>query len=288
MHTRLGSRSLLRVRCVVDVLPVFTYLYHGFSVVRATQCLKISHQWAQTHAAGCAKSVSVRPAEHQQPQLRHYAGPNHQGTYSFTPSYNNSYSTSKVLNMRPQEILGMVEEAAGTRMFEERKEAARKKMSKKDKRMQEVTSILNEEITPKLNKLREEKRSFLEFQKSEKELEQLNRVLTAWEFQTLTQDVENAKGEIEQAKENAKMSKKEAEKQIKEVERAEQDMHKVQKQRDAEMKKGGKLSQLEEEKAASEKEMVKLSTQEELMRGTISDEEAKIETSGEAVKRVRF
>lgn len=190
--------------------------------------------------------------------------------------------------MRPQEILGMVEEAAGTRMFEERKEAARKKMSKKDKRMQEVTSILNEEITPKLNKLREEKRSFLEFQKSEKELEQLNRVLTAWEFQTLTQDVENAKGEIEQAKENAKMSKKEAEKQIKEVERAEQDMHKVQKQRDAEMKKGGKLSQLEEEKAASEKEMVKLSTQEELMRGTIRDEEAKIGTSEEAVKKVRF
>ncbi|GAW04476.1 condensin complex subunit SMC2 [Lentinula edodes] len=192
---------------------------------------------------------------------------------------------TKVLNMRPQEILGMVEEAAGTRMFEERKEAARKKMSKKDKRMQEVTSILNEEITPKLNKLREEKRSFLEFQKSEKELEQLNRVLTAWEFQTLTQDVENAKGEIEQAKENAKMSKKEAEKQIKEVERAEQDMHKVQKQRDAEMKKGGKLSQLEEEKAASEKEMVKLSTQEELMRGTIRDEEAKIGTSEEAVKK---
>ncbi len=33
--------------------------------------------------------------------------------------------------MRPQEILGMVEEAAGTRMFEERKEKAKKTMGKK-------------------------------------------------------------------------------------------------------------------------------------------------------------
>ena len=33
-------------------------------------------------------------------------------------------STPQVLNMRPQEILGMVEEAAGTRMFEERKDKA--------------------------------------------------------------------------------------------------------------------------------------------------------------------
>ncbi|KAJ3835823.1 condensin complex subunit SMC2 [Lentinula raphanica] len=191
---------------------------------------------------------------------------------------------TKVLNMRPQEILGMVEEAAGTRMFEERKDAARKKMSKKDKRMQEVTSILNEEITPKLNKLREEKRSFLEYQKSEKELEQLNRVLTAWEYQSLVQAVANAKDEIEKAKEGARESKEEAEKHSAEVTKAEQDMDKVQKQRDAEIRKGGKMSKLEDEKGEAEKEMVKLATQEELMRGTIHDEEAKIGTSEDAVK----
>jgi hypothetical protein len=34
--------------------------------------------------------------------------------------------------MRPQEILGMVEEAAGTRMFEERKDKAKKTMGKKE------------------------------------------------------------------------------------------------------------------------------------------------------------
>ena len=58
--------------------------------------------------------------------------------------------------MRPPEILGMVEEAAGTRMFEDRKDKARKTMGKKEKRMQEIKSLLDEEITPKLNKLREQ------------------------------------------------------------------------------------------------------------------------------------
>jgi len=39
--------------------------------------------------------------------------------------------------MRPPEILGLIEEAAGTRMYEERKDKARKTMTKKEKRVQE-------------------------------------------------------------------------------------------------------------------------------------------------------
>lgn len=48
---------------------------------------------------------------------------------------------TKVLNMKPAEILGMVEEAAGTRMFEERKEKAMKTMAKKDKKVEEIESV---------------------------------------------------------------------------------------------------------------------------------------------------
>ncbi|KAE9405242.1 condensin complex subunit SMC2 [Gymnopus androsaceus JB14] len=191
---------------------------------------------------------------------------------------------TKVLNMRPQEILGMVEEASGTRMFEERKDKARKTMAKKDKRVQEIDSILTEEIMPKLNKLREEKRSFLEYQKSEKELEQHARVLSAWEYQSLTVGVEKAAGEIEQAKEDAKNAKKDVENYTLELETAESDVVRVQKQREAEMKKGGTLSKLEDEKAALEKVRVKLGTQAEIKQGAIRDEEARIGTSEDAVK----
>lgn len=48
---------------------------------------------------------------------------------------------TKVLNMKPAEILGMVEEAAGTRMFEERKEKAVKTMTKKDKKVEEIEAV---------------------------------------------------------------------------------------------------------------------------------------------------
>src|ERR1700729_1701453 len=93
-----------------------------------------------------------------------------------------SHIRSQVLNMRPQEILGMVEEAAGTRMFEERKDKAKKTMGKKEKRVDEITWLLTEEITPKLDTLREEKRSFLQWQKACTELERIGRVLRAWEW----------------------------------------------------------------------------------------------------------
>ena len=43
--------------------------------------------------------------------------------------------------MKPAEILGMVEEAAGTRMFEDRKEKAVKTMAKKDKKVEEISSV---------------------------------------------------------------------------------------------------------------------------------------------------
>lgn len=48
---------------------------------------------------------------------------------------------TKVLNMKPQEILGMIEEAAGTSMFEERKDKAVKTMAKKDKKMEEIQEV---------------------------------------------------------------------------------------------------------------------------------------------------
>lgn len=38
---------------------------------------------------------------------------------------------TKVLNMKPPEILGMIEEAAGTRMFEQKKQTSLKTIEKK-------------------------------------------------------------------------------------------------------------------------------------------------------------
>ena len=102
--------------------------------------------------------------------------------------------------MRPPEILGLIEEAAGTRMYEERKDKARKTMDKKEKRVQEITALLEEEITPKLDTLREEKRSFLEYQKRSTELEKLARLLRAYEWKEATERVKRKDADIEKKK----------------------------------------------------------------------------------------
>ncbi|KAG2043992.1 condensin complex subunit SMC2 [Suillus americanus] len=179
---------------------------------------------------------------------------------------------TKVLNMRPQEILGMVEEAAGTRMFEDRKDKAKKTMSKKEKRVQEITSLLEEEITPKLDKLREEKRQFIAFQKTRTELEKIGRKLRAWEWTAANKRVEKAQDDIENKKTEMETTEKRKKKLIKETKAAEKETQEVNAKREAERKKGGKFKKMEEEVTLLEKELVKVRTQVDLANGNITDE----------------
>jgi structural maintenance of chromosome 2 len=53
---------------------------------------------------------------------------------------------TKILNMKPAEILVMIEEAAGTRMFEEKKDKALKTIMKKDQKLKEITEVRIEPI----------------------------------------------------------------------------------------------------------------------------------------------
>jgi len=89
---------------------------------------------------------------------------------------------TKVLNMKPTEILGMVEETAGTRMYEMKKNSALKTIEKKQTKVDEINSILSEEITPKLEKLRNEKQHYLKWSKNNADIERIERFVVASEF----------------------------------------------------------------------------------------------------------
>jgi len=134
--------------------------------------------------------------------------------------------------MRPPEILGLIEEAAGTRMYEERKDKARKTMAKKEKRVAEISSLLDEEITPKLDKLRDEKRSFLAYQKQTTELEKLARFLNAWEWKESTERVKRKEGELEKKTALLETCKEDAKKRAQELESAETEKKAAIKRRD--------------------------------------------------------
>ncbi|XP_061536561.1 LOW QUALITY PROTEIN: structural maintenance of chromosomes protein 2 [Phycodurus eques] len=104
---------------------------------------------------------------------------------------------TKVLNMKPPEILSMIEEAAGTRMYECKKISAQKTIEKKEAKLKEIHTILDEEITPTMQKLQEERSSYLEYQKLMREMEHLSRLYVAWQFmcaeETKLKSAENLK-----------------------------------------------------------------------------------------------
>uniref|UniRef100_A0A0D3EXJ7 Structural maintenance of chromosomes protein n=1 Tax=Oryza barthii TaxID=65489 RepID=A0A0D3EXJ7_9ORYZ len=89
---------------------------------------------------------------------------------------------TKVLNMKPPEILSMLEEAAGTRMYEMKKEAALKTLEKKQNKVDEINKLLDEEILPALEKLRKERCQYMKWANGNADLDRLKRFCIAYEF----------------------------------------------------------------------------------------------------------
>ncbi|KAJ7446895.1 condensin complex subunit SMC2 [Mycena galericulata] len=185
---------------------------------------------------------------------------------------------TKVLNMRPQEILGMVEEAAGTRMFEDRKDKAIKTMSKKDKKVQEITALLAEEITPKLDKLRQEKRKLIEFQKAESELQRIERVLRAWEWDDARRRAQQKRKDIGNKETDIQTHEAKKAALQRECDAAEGEKKEVEEKRKQEQRKGGKIAKLEETVTELDKGLVKVRTQVDIKNKSIKDEEGRVAT----------
>jgi structural maintenance of chromosome 2 len=195
---------------------------------------------------------------------------------------------TKVLNMRPQEILGMVEEASGTRMFEERKDKAKKTMGKKEKRVEQITALLNEEITPKLDSLRAKKKSYLQYQKSCSELEKMVRIISAWDWVESTKLAERKAGEMTAKEDEKSKVEKTKERHAQERDAAEEEREAVTAQRERELKKGGKAKKLEESVTKIDMELVKLKTQIELKENSVAGEAKRVSEQEKEIKGVSF
>lgn len=103
---------------------------------------------------------------------------------------------TKVLNMKPPEILAMIEEAAGTRMYENKRKTALSTMEKKGKKVEEINTILAEEITPTLEKLRNEKAQYLQWSANESEIERCERYMVALGYCNLEQQILDLEEEL--------------------------------------------------------------------------------------------
>jgi structural maintenance of chromosome 2 len=179
---------------------------------------------------------------------------------------------TKVLNMKAVEILAMIEEAAGTRMFEDRRDKAFKTMAKKEMKVQELSELLKEEIEPKLEKLRQEKRAFLDFQQTQSDLERLTRLVIAHDYIRYKERLRQSGDDLEAKKQRANDLEASALRMRKEIEYLQDDIKKVQTSREKELRKGGKAQALEDEVKSHSHEIVRLTTVLDLKNTSMAEE----------------
>ena len=193
---------------------------------------------------------------------------------------------TKVLNMKPVEILAMIEEAAGTRMFEDRRDKAFKTMAKKEMKVQEITELLREEIEPKLEKLRTEKRAFLDFQQTQNDLERLTRLVVAHDYLKNKEKLKQSASDLEAKKQRAKDLEESAARMKHEIANLEEDMKRVKAVREKELRKGGKFQALEDEVKTQSHEMVRLATVLDLKNSSMAEEKERRKTIQRSVKEL--
>ena len=193
---------------------------------------------------------------------------------------------TKVLNMKPVEILAMIEEAAGTRMFEDRRDKAFKTMAKKEMKVQEITELLRDEIEPKLEKLRTEKRAFLDFQQTQNDLERLTKLVVAYDYIKNTEKLKQSASDLEAKKQNVKDLEESAKRMKKEIAHLEDDVQKVKAAREKELRKGGKFQALEDEVKGHSHEIVRLATLMDLKSASMADEQKKQKEVQKSVKEL--
>ncbi|OAL72898.1 nuclear condensin complex subunit smc2 [Trichophyton violaceum] len=194
---------------------------------------------------------------------------------------------TKVLNMKPVEILAMIEEAAGTRMFEDRKEKAAKTMAKKEMKVREIEGLLQEEIEPKLEKLRGEKRAFLDFQQTQSDLERLTRLVVAHDYLKYGERLRLSAEEVDKRKQKIENLETNATRLKGEIANLEEDVKKVKEARDKELRKGGKFQALEDKVKSYSHEMVRLSTSIDLKKSSMGEETSKKEAAEKALAEVQ-
>lgn len=183
---------------------------------------------------------------------------------------------TKVLNMKPTEILSLIEEAAGTKMFEDRREKAERTMAKKETKLQENRTLLAEEIEPKLEKLKQEKRMFLEFQTTQADLEKITRVVCAFDYSHIKERYETSKETMVTGENRMSEIGVFVERTKKEVTSLYEDLEEIKAGKKSEIEKNGKLAQLEKNEGDLMDEISRSKTAQSICDRDVADAEEAI------------
>ena len=106
----------------------------------------------------------------------------------------------QVVNMKPVEILGLMEEAAGTSSFQLKKESSIKMIKKKQNKLDEINKMLNEDISPKIEQLDKDKQNFQKWKTTQNEINRMDKIIKAHDFYINTKSTEIKVNELGQFK----------------------------------------------------------------------------------------
>lgn len=181
---------------------------------------------------------------------------------------------TKVLNMKPHDILAMIEEATGVSLYEVKKRSTQGMIEKKDQALKSIDALISETILPKLDQLRKEHANLLDFQNLVGELEKLSKQYIAWQF---TQNQKKADLASQQTNHCDKELEKidsviiELEGKRQEISKRIQDIE----QHNDELT-GGQIARLEEELKAKETVEIKESGKLEKLVDALNEEKKKV------------
>lgn len=97
---------------------------------------------------------------------------------------------TKMLNMKPLQVLGLIEEAAGTKSYEIQRETSEKVMEKKNAKLESIKSIREIQVKPKLAELAKQTEVVIEYKNKLNEKDHMMQILSAYGY-------EDAQGSLE-------------------------------------------------------------------------------------------
>jgi structural maintenance of chromosome 2 len=140
---------------------------------------------------------------------------------------------TKVLNMKPPEILSMIEEAAGTSMYENKKEKSMTLITKKDSRLSELNSLITDEILPKLEKLRKDQQQYQEYQKVCRDIDYLTRIHISFKYTQALKNIANCEDNIKKLTADIEKNKETIANNVDEVEEIDKKVQEIQEKLDS-------------------------------------------------------
>jgi structural maintenance of chromosome 2 len=162
---------------------------------------------------------------------------------------------TKVCNMKPPEVLAMIEEAAGTRMYETKKSSALKTIARKQVKVDEINKILVEEINPTLERLKKERSSYLTWSSNKEEMKRLQRFVTAATYKGYKDTVDQSQDRVEEAQQTQENLKSDAAEIKEHVKQYDSNISALAKEKQNQM--ASAFSSLEQQVGEHSKELVK-------------------------------